>query len=162
MPNWCYNYTKITHENPAKIAELISAIEVHKWFSHYLPVPANLIEPIDPELAAKGVTTMGNAEYHWRVDNWGTKWDIGDVDTNDYSDTMLDLYFETAWSPPTGVYAAMKEQGYVITSEYWEEGGFFVGRWMDGEDECYEPDNAPDELSHLVAHTKWEDDEEAA
>ena len=72
---------------------------------------------------------------------------------------MLDLYFETAWSPPTGVYEAMKEQGYVIESEYWEEGGFFVGTWKDGEDECFKPEEAPPELSHLVEHTRFDEEE---
>ena len=162
MPNWCYNYTKITHKNPDKIKELVAAIEGRKWFSHYLPIPANLIEPTDPDLAAKGFTTMGNDEYSWRIHNWGTKWDIGNVNINDHSETMLDLYYETAWSPPTGVYDEMREHGYVIESEYWEEGGFFVGRWVDGLDESFSTDDAPEYLYHLVERTKWADDEEAA
>jgi hypothetical protein len=47
----------------------------------------------------------------------------------------------------------MKEHGYVIQAAYWEEGGSFVGKWEDGEDRCYDPDNAPDDMNHLVANS---------
>jgi len=144
MPNWCYNYAKITHENPAKIAQLAKTLEDNNTFEHFIPLPE------------------GKWDWDFCVNNWGTKWDIGHPSINDSDPNMLDIYFETAWSPPIGVFEAMREQGYVIVAEYWEEGGFFVGRWIDGEDECYEPDSAPEELAHLVAHTKWEDEEEAA
>jgi hypothetical protein len=162
MPNWCYNYVTVTHKDADKITELAKTIDEGTTFEHFLPVPKELIEPTDPDFAAKGFTTMGNAEYSWRVDNWGTKWDICRPEIHARHAEMLDLYFETAWSPPTGIFEAMKEQGYVIQAEYWEEGGFFVGRWSDGEDECFKPEDAPPELSHLVAHTRNEDEDEEA
>ena len=143
MPNWCYNNAKITHENPAKIAELKGTFETRTTFEHFIPLPE------------------GKWDWDFCVNNWGTKWDIGHPSINDSGPNMLDIYFETAWSPPTGVFEAMKAQGYVIEAEYWEEGGFFVGRWIDGEGECYEPENAPEELYHLARNTYF-DDEEAA
>jgi len=39
--------------------------------------------------------------YEWRLQNWGTKWDVdGDVDVNKLDDDLYRLYFTTAWSPP--------------------------------------------------------------
>jgi hypothetical protein len=50
----------------------------------------------------------GNCWYDWNVRNWGTKWDVGVGDDNEYSDTelydesetSLAYKFNTAWSPP--------------------------------------------------------------
>ena len=144
MPNWCYNYVCVTHEKPEKIVQLAKTLEDGNTFEHFIPFP------------------NGKWDYDFCVNNWGTKWDICNTEIHARHDQMLDLYFQTAWSPPLGVFEAMKEQGYVIQAEYWEEGGFFVGRWSDGIDECFKCDEAPPELAHLVEHTKWEDDEEAA
>jgi len=39
--------------------------------------------------------------YEWRLQNWGTKWDVdGNVDVNKLDDDLYRLYFTTAWSPP--------------------------------------------------------------
>ena len=143
MPNWCYNYTKIAHENPAKIAELKQTLtgDEANTFAHFIPLPD------------------GKWDYDFCINNWGTKWDIVRPEVRDEDANMLDLYFETAWSPPTGVYAAMKKQGYVVKSEYWEEGGFFVGHWIDGLDESFSPEDVPDELCHLVAYTRFDEEE---
>jgi hypothetical protein len=135
MPNWCYNYVCVTHNDPAKIAELAKTLETNRTFEHFIPYP------------------NGEWDYEFCVNNWGTKWDICRPEIHDRNAQMLDLYFETAWSPPVKVFEAMKEQGYIIQAEYWEEGGLFVGKWEDGEDRCFGTDEAPDDLSHLVAHT---------
>lgn len=141
MPNWCYNNVCVTHENPSKIVELAKTIEDGNTFEHFIPLP--------------------NGEWDWDfcVNNWGTKWEICHPVIEVRHDQMLDFYFETAWSPPIGVFEAMKKQGYVIQAEYWEEGGFFVGKWDDGEDRCFSPDEAPDDMIHLAAHTAPEPDE---
>lgn len=143
MPNWCYNYVCVTHEDAEKIAQLAQTIENGNTFEHFIPLP--------------------NGEWDWDfcVSNWGTKWDICHPQIHARHDKMLDLYFETAWSPPIGVFEAMKKDGYVVQAEYWEEGGFYVGRWSDGIDECYEPDQAPEELSHLVAYMHPDEGEAA-
>ena len=143
MPNWCYNYALITHQNPEKIAQLVKTIEDGKTFEHFIPLPD------------------GEWDYDFCVDNWGTKWEICHPQINAQDDKMIDVYFETAWSPPIGVFEAMKKDGYTVQAEYWEEGAWFVGRWSDGVDECYKPEDAPDELSHLVENLQH-DDEEAA
>ena len=150
MPNWCFNSAEISHPDPAKITELLAVIETGKMFAHFLPVPESVIEPTPPDLLEKGFTTMGSEEYNWRVNNWGTKWDIGTINSIEIwePDGIL-LDFDTPWSPPLGVFEAMKKAGYIVRSEYTEEGMAFAGYWNDGEDECYDMDSLPDHLSHL-------------
>lgn len=54
------------------------------------------------------ITCLQNARQHgyvywydWAIDKWGTKWDAyGTPDARDTNDT---IYFETAWSSPTGL-----------------------------------------------------------
>lgn len=135
MPNWCYNNMCVTHEDPAKITILAQKLKDGRMFEHFVPLP------------------NGEWDYDFCVGNWGTKWEISGPEIHAHHAKMLDTYFMTAWAPPTKVYEKMKEQGYVIQAEYWEEGGFFVGKWDDGVDRCFSPDNAPDDMSHLVANS---------
>lgn len=131
MPNWCYNSAEISHQDPAKIDELIAVAEAGNMFNHFIPLP------------------NGEWNYDWCVDNWGTKWDIGSHNVSRESPTELLLNFDTAWAPPIGVFEAMKKAGYTVRSEYTEEGMWFAGLWDDGEDECYDVDDLPEHLSHL-------------
>ena len=68
--------------------------------------------------------------YRWRIDNWGTKWDVGEVYVNDHCESgYLELQFDTAWSPPTGVLKAMglKYPELTFTLKYEETGCSFMG-----------------------------------
>lgn len=132
MPNWCYNSAQISHADPAKLDELIAVAEAGKMFEHFIPLPD------------------GKWDYEWCVNNWGTKWDIGEPSyISRISPTELFLNFNTAWAPPFGVFEAMKEAGYTVRSEYSEEGMWFAGVWDDGKDECYKIDDLPEHLGHL-------------
>ena len=52
----------------------------------------------------------GKNGYMWCVNNWGTKWDAGDVDI-EYNDAeILELEFDTAWSPPEGIMEKLREK----------------------------------------------------
>jgi hypothetical protein len=152
MPNWCYISAVISHNDAEKIGELASTLENEDTFEHFIPVPKELVEQTDPDVLAIGITTLGSDEYDWRMSNWGTKWDICRSEIIDREDKMLLIQFETAWSPPIPVFREMKKQGYVIEAEYWEEGGFYVGKWEDGNDRCFSPDKAPEDMAHLVAN----------
>lgn len=72
--------------------------------------------------------------YEWRVSQWGTKWDVGEdgprIETEE--PTFLELQFDTAWGPATGVYAALVEQNPDLAFEGWfmETGNDFAGRWF--------------------------------
>ena len=47
--------------------------------------------------------------YHWCIENWGTKWDVSELDI-EYDDEQLELTFSTAWSPPEGIMQELKDK----------------------------------------------------
>jgi hypothetical protein len=86
-----------------------------------------------------------DAWWDWRVQNWGTKWDIGhdssrDPATLDSGGLSMWVWFDSAWSPPTDAYVKLIELGYEITAYYNESGCCFCGKFEDGQDQCYSID----------------------
>ena len=153
MPNWCSNGVTITHEDPAKISALAEAMEAGKFLNHIIPVPEALKETMsgsygDPEQQALleaqtkyNIETYGYGNwYDFCVARWGTKWDVDCQGTLSLSNDGLtvEASFDSAWSPPIGVYEKMLEQGYDVTAYYYESGMAYVGKWDNGYDDCYE------------------------
>jgi len=67
-------------------------------------------------------------DYDWCVENWGTKWDIFDVDVISLVDNELELCFTTAWSPPINAMRHGAERyGFDFELTYKEEGMMFAG-----------------------------------
>ena len=62
--------------------------------------------------------------YHWCIDNWGTKWEP-DINEIGYEDSeILELTFNTAWSPPQGVVEKMREKYPKLTFQcFYDEPG---------------------------------------
>ena len=58
------------------------------------------------------------------------------------------MRFDTAWSPPLGLYERLKVLGYTVKAYYFEPGMCFAGEWIDGEDTYYE--NDMDSFSDMV------------
>ena len=64
--------------------------------------------------------------YHWNCRNWGTKWDVGVANGNEYPNTIKTvnddgsiLYqFETAWSPVGEVLMKLSEQYPTLEFDY--------------------------------------------
>ena len=123
MPNWCTNNVSFTHDNPEMIAKIEQAATNQNLFESFVPSP------------------NGEWEHFWAVENWGTKWDASNVDIMNNNGKTIDLFFETAWAPPVGVYDKMKELGFRIDATYHEEGMSFAGHYTseDG-DKCYDYD----------------------
>jgi len=48
--------------------------------------------------------------YGWRIENWGTKWDVEANQIRVLIDEpgTLELAFDTAWSPPQGIHDALE------------------------------------------------------
>ena len=82
--------------------------------------------------------------YNWRLANWGTKWDFGYDTDRGLKPTRVDnevtVRFDTAWSPPIGLYECLNALGYSVQAYYFEPGMCFAGEWIDGEDTYYEND----------------------
>jgi hypothetical protein len=188
MPNWCSNYVEVGHENPEKIRELAAAMERGEFLNHVIPVPEDLkivagrvgddSNPDQIELERK---TKENIEmygagnwYDFCVNRWGTKWDVdcqGQVDLHPEA-TVVTASFDSAWSPPVGVYEELVEQGYTVRAYYYESGMCFAGIWDNGDDDCYSDwgdsqgakDTLPQDLDDFFciseSQAEWEEENE--
>ena len=81
-----------------------------------------VIEFLDKKYGAHGW-------YDWNCNNWGTKWDAGDVNMVSESDEELHYYFQTAWSPATPAIqkASEKYPKLKFTITFTEESTAFAG-----------------------------------
>lgn len=123
MPNWCDNSVTLRHSDPAQVDRAEEAFKRGEFCREFVPLPAN-----------------EDDWYDFCVNNWGTKWDVGDSSGGaDRVDAYeLQMTFDSAWAPPVGVYQALVAQGFEIVAYYHESGMAFVGRWDNGDDEYYE------------------------
>jgi hypothetical protein len=138
MPNWCMNSLTIEHEDRAKVMEFVHAYKEGKVCNHYLPVPRNG----NGELITD--ESSPNYWYTWCIRNWGTKWDIGS-DNNEVHGlhptvvgNQATMTFDSAWSPPVGLYEKLVELGFKVEATYFEPGMAFCGVFQDGEDDYIE------------------------
>ena len=148
MPNDCYNYLEAPNGDVSLIADYFSTRkckhsklpEVYLDFDKILPMPKELRKTEAPKDQPNW--------YDWCVSNWGTKW-------NSYEGQVTEdgIGFNTAWSPPAPVIAALANQiDKPLRMVYDESGMDFCGEvlaYPDGtyEDNCYSPRNdAPDNL----------------
>ena len=85
-------------------------------------------------------------DYHWRIENWGNKWDGSDC-WIDICDDQIFLNIETAWNPCDKWTYKLIElcPGVDIYHEYYEPGEGYIG-WIqhfdnegpeDYEEVCY-------------------------
>ena len=72
--------------------------------------------------------------YDWANENWGTKWDASNADIyiNDLNnDYFAEYQFETAWSPPDGIYNALvKRFPELLISWFYREEGFQIAGYL--------------------------------
>jgi hypothetical protein len=105
--------------------------------------------------------TYGHPDwYSWCCARWGTKWN-----TYATSSTKTCLAFSSAWSPPLGAITELaKKTQETWILEYIEEGCDFIGRaYLSPEgmdDECYNIEDAPEELKEALRYTPPEEYEE--
>jgi hypothetical protein len=111
MPNWCSNKVTVSGD----------LIKFKTWLNGE-PFCLNKIVPIDKTLLE------GQGWYDWRINNWGTKWDVEAV-AEDLGDTIV-FNFETAWGPPRMAIVKLCElfPEINIVHSYLELGMCFVGK----------------------------------
>jgi hypothetical protein len=174
MPNWCTNYVDIKSDDADALLRLYSIIITSReakdhdegFFDQLKPCPRELLDDDltmwggnDDEAIARQTKRDAMKKrysfeswYDWRVENWGTKWDIREFGFIEFNlgDCEIKLQFETAWSPPIPIFELLKNQGFTVNAEYVDEGMGFVGDWRDGDDQCFgDKESLPDRLSHL-------------
>ena len=149
MPNWCNNTVEISHEDPAKIQALAQALKEGQFCQHVIPTPKELTDTVsgfmgEDQREAHEAQQKSNMEkyghtdwYSFQTSRWGTKWDVECEDPTVDGNTLT-AYFDSAWSPPIGVYQELVEQGYTVRAMYHEPGMAYAGIFEDGDDDYYE------------------------
>mgnify|MGYP001220548407 FL=1 len=168
MPNWCENFMRLEVPNKQE-ADIIDAVldenkQVYEEFrKNYIPKgcggmpfwgdePLGLLGYLMPEpdykegdekLAKDGINHTFPDWYSWRTSNWGTKWEVSiehrDRLDNEDGTVTFEFNFDSAWSPPTGVYDTVSQRdGWDVFATYIEGGMDFMGYFEDGEDNSYQ------------------------
>lgn len=180
MPNWCSNKVTFVHPDHLQIKRVADAFNRGELFAEFKPCPKELIETeaspgVESEQRSNNVIKYGHSDwYEWCLANWGTKWDISGDDEVDIDDgeTVVNLWFDTAWSPPIAFYQAMEALGFKVDAFYYEPGSGFCGRYSMGDDEYFEilgnaewvekniPVEIDDAFSIAECMSDWEEDQE--
>ena len=162
MPNWCDNQITIT--GPSSVIDKIEKIVNEEsnnaengLLQFFHPMPKALLEteagPIAKTKKEKQARQARKLEfgaenwYDWRVNNWGTKWEVNEFyGVDKQADALIghstiSFSFSSAWSPPIGAYEKFLENNpdCSIKAYYYEGGCDFMGLWEDGVDDCYAP-----------------------
>ena len=135
MPNWCRNRVDVYSENKTDLQKVLDIFRnKESVFGQIIPEPNWMEIPHNGELPKKREMKSPNGEvfttvtefadgtqdtrwYDWRLQNWDTKWDAGDVDIEeerwgaDGNDELesFQANFNTAWSPPEGICIRLRE-----------------------------------------------------
>ncbi len=98
MPNWCN--CKLTIEDCSP--ELAAYLKENG-------LSFNKIKPTPPEM----LDNESDSWYQWRIDNWGTKWDLSEQEQSDVAKDLISedigftASFDTAWNPPCQAIVAL-------------------------------------------------------
>lgn len=142
MPNWCNNTITIkgSVESIRNLWEEAceEANDETGLLNAIMPMPKELHDTTAP-------SEDGNDWYNWRVNNWGTKWEVSTegLEFTDHGDGTATIsgWFDSAWAPPIGVYEQFAKDfdSCYLEAFYHEPGMAFVGCWdSEGGDDYYE------------------------
>lgn len=122
MPNWCENRIKISHPDIAMMNKVCDAINTGKLCETFAPTPEHLL--------------AGEGWYDWRIEHWGTKWDICEPYSFILTKDGLsgEGGFQSPWCPPLMILNKLEKIGYKIECAYLEDGMGFAGVYEDGID----------------------------
>ena len=154
MPNWCHNRVDIYIEDEKNIEKFLDFIkgkdedgnELEFSFASIIPEPDYKTTPVartfpaikagmadteeEKEVLLKNEPTIKEDNWwDWRIQNWGTKWNLdNDVVINE-DGNCLEIIFDTAWGPPNGIFEALRDHELVdsISWFYDEPGMQFAG-----------------------------------
>ena len=153
MPNWCDNTITLKHSDPTMIKRAHDALERGEFLNEFHPVPLDLKIVAgrvgsDEDAEQQALVLQENANrdkygyanwYDWCVNEWGTKWDVGDEGSATLNeDGSLTASFNSAWAPPIEAYRMLEDLGFEIKAYYFEGGMMFAGIYEDGDDDYYE------------------------
>jgi len=164
MPNHCYQQVHI-YGPRFLVKEIYDGLTEGGYDPHTSNYAVNprfcqLVVPMPFEQWLAPKTKWGGYEvegwYDWRVNNWGTKWDVVNVeitqslllhddepDTGDPWNMNASFSFNcwTAWAPPVPVWDKLHSMGISVDATYQDEGGMFEGEYIDGSDTTWTPED---------------------
>jgi len=129
MPNHTDNRVTLYHEDSQQIDMIYNIMNTEDT-----PLCQTLI-PMDEALLDNDAHA-DDGWYTWRLQNWGTKWDVYETHCNRFDANTLQLYFYTAWSPPIPIYDKLTDMGFEVTARYLDEGWGYIGEYTEGNDWC--------------------------
>jgi hypothetical protein len=148
MPNWCSN--SITIQGSTETLKPLweeANREGSGLLNAMVPMPSALegtTSPAPKEGAPQPLVDGHDNWYAWRLENWGTKWDV-DLDGLEFTDngdgtSEITGWFQSAWSPPIEAYNTFLDDmdGVYISADYHEPGMDFAGIYSDGDDQYME------------------------
>ena len=101
-------------ENHTK--EIVTQEEYDKWEPH--PEHTWIGRPITQKMSDEFKEKFGTDNwYNWCINNWGTKWNANDVYINMNEPDGIEITFDTAWGPASGIYELIEEK---IKKENWD------------------------------------------
>lgn len=141
MPNWCSNEVSIIPENGEGLEEMKQFAEEcfteeELDFEKVIPYPDSAPSREDqPEdfmerLKHPFAKWYNDFGYDWCVENWGTKWNASEQ-ANTLGEDEIILDFQTAWSPPQGIYEKIQTRlPNCSISWFYREDGMQLSGWL--------------------------------
>ena len=126
MPNWCQNTLFVEGDLNAlqdfkkRVLKVNDNDIVEFTMNELMPTPPELLEQTSPAVwrgdkeDEKGRLEFENYLdslevkygakdwYEWRVNNWGTKWDVSSGNVDEMDGESLNIHYDTAWGPNDG------------------------------------------------------------
>jgi hypothetical protein len=121
MPNWCNNRAEFICPSREIYDKLLLSIKNNNWFETFAPLG------IDRKIYPNGYDIKRVYEI------WNTKWTPNELEINDSDENkcIINVSFDTAWTPPTGVYKLMSTNHNIDVIAYFSEQGCgFFGKCM--------------------------------
>jgi len=132
MPNWCQNHLTIDGPRDQLVA-FRDAAKMMREDGKLVPFQIGQIVPEPPKGDPRCIPSErhqgGWDWYSWRVQNWGSKWDVCDVTLKEDGDRLV-YAFDSAWAPPReGIRrVSMAFPALTLTYAWFEWGMQFYGR----------------------------------
>lgn len=123
--DWTYDDTAINEQentSPLSFWNFIEPENKELYFGASDYKPEGYDQLSTEEKMSISMEFKSDGWYDWNIRNWGTKWDASDAEiidsTDDAKTACLSYTFQTAWSIPEPVFAAMVRQHPELTFDF--------------------------------------------
>jgi len=114
------NIIYIKHSDKTLLDRVENALKIDEFLTEFLPTPSDTED-----------------WYYWRINNWGTKWDV-EATLIERTEFMIKAVYDSAWAPPIVFYNYLCSIGFSVRALYYEPILNFCGIFDNGEDTYYD------------------------